>query len=90
MEVAEKSLINGRLFGLQLPGVDVERDPKRLPEVGEAIRKNWQWSTCCIIGFGELRLTCGIAWTTVLDDDVKEAVRLLEAGDSEGVVRARM
>lgn len=58
-------------FGLQLLGVDVAKDHKTLPEVGEAIRKNWQWM-----------------WTTVLDDDVKEAVRRLEGG--EEMPHARM
>jgi hypothetical protein len=33
------------------------------------------------------QLTCGIAWSTVVDDDVKEAVRRLEAGEE---ARARM
>lgn len=45
MDVAERSLINGRLFGLQLPGVPLDEDPTRLPELGEAIKDNWKWST---------------------------------------------
>jgi salicylate hydroxylase len=44
MDVAERSLINGRLFGLQLPGVPLDNDPERLPELGEAIKENWKWS----------------------------------------------
>ncbi|KAF8229500.1 FAD/NAD(P)-binding domain-containing protein [Tricholoma matsutake] len=70
MDVAERSLINGRLFGLQLPGVPLDEDPTRLPELGEAIKDNWKWT-----------------WLTTVDDDVKEAVRRLEAGEE---IRARM
>jgi len=44
-DVAERSLINGRLFGLQLPGVPLDEDPLRLPELGEAIRDNWKWGS---------------------------------------------
>ncbi|KAF9460590.1 salicylate hydroxylase [Collybia nuda] len=43
-EVAERSLVNGRLFGLQLPGVSLDNDPERLPELGEAIKENWKWT----------------------------------------------
>ncbi len=43
-EVAERSLVNGRLFGLQLPGLDADSEMVRLPEVGEAIKENWRWS----------------------------------------------
>ncbi|KAF8072155.1 hypothetical protein FPV67DRAFT_1748853 [Lyophyllum atratum] len=62
MEVAQRSLINGRLFGLQLPGVPLDNDPERLPELGDAIKENWKWT-----------------WSTTLDADVKQAVRLLES-----------
>jgi salicylate hydroxylase len=44
MEVAERSLTNGRLFGLQLPGVPLDDDPLMLPDLGEAIENNWKWS----------------------------------------------
>ncbi|RDB27733.1 Salicylate hydroxylase [Hypsizygus marmoreus] len=44
MEVAERSLVNGRLFGLQLPGVPLGNDPDRLPELGDAIKDNWKWT----------------------------------------------
>ncbi|KAJ8496542.1 hypothetical protein ONZ45_g12408 [Pleurotus djamor] len=44
MEVAERSLINGRLFGLQLPGFNADKEPERLTEVGEAIKANWRWA----------------------------------------------
>ncbi|KAF4577356.1 hypothetical protein EYR40_009285 [Pleurotus pulmonarius] len=44
MEVAERSLINGRLFGLQLPGLDADKDADRLPEIGDAIKANWRWA----------------------------------------------
>ncbi|KAF5362393.1 hypothetical protein D9756_002183 [Leucocoprinus leucothites] len=43
-EVAEKSLVNGRLFGLQLPGLDANAETDRLPEIGEAVKENWKWS----------------------------------------------
>ncbi|TFK34050.1 hypothetical protein BDQ12DRAFT_700563 [Crucibulum laeve] len=43
-EVAERSLVNGRLFGLQLPGVDADKDTERLPEIGDAIKENWKWT----------------------------------------------
>jgi len=48
MEVAERSLTNGRLFGLQLPGVPLDNDMV-LPDLGEAIENNWKWtwSTTC-------------------------------------------
>jgi salicylate hydroxylase len=49
MDVAERSLLNGRLFGLQLPGVPFDKDLTRLPELGEAIRNNWQWSMYCLV-----------------------------------------
>ncbi|KAF8888036.1 hypothetical protein BD779DRAFT_1672449 [Infundibulicybe gibba] len=42
--VAEKSIINGQYFGLQLDGIDFDRNPERLPEIGDAIKKNWSWS----------------------------------------------
>ncbi|KAG5731013.1 Salicylate hydroxylase [Termitomyces sp. T112] len=44
MEVAARSLVNGRLFGLQLPGVPLANDPDRLPELGDAIKDNWKWT----------------------------------------------
>ncbi|KAG6825434.1 hypothetical protein H0H93_000708 [Arthromyces matolae] len=44
MEVAERSLHNGRLFGLQLPGVDLEVNPDMLPNLGDAIKDNWKWT----------------------------------------------
>lgn len=43
-EVAERSLENGRLFGLQLAGLNADTDTERLPEIGEAVKENWKWS----------------------------------------------
>ncbi|XP_006459039.1 hypothetical protein AGABI2DRAFT_177137 [Agaricus bisporus var. bisporus H97] len=43
-EVAERSLENGRLFGLQLAGFDADDEPDRLPEIGEAVKQNWSWT----------------------------------------------
>lgn len=43
-EVAERSLINGRLFGLQLPGFNADEEPERLSEIGDAVKENWKWS----------------------------------------------
>ena len=43
-EVAHRSLVNGRLFGLQYLGLDADMEPERLPEIGEAIKDNWKWS----------------------------------------------
>lgn len=43
-EVAHRSLVNGRLFGLQYPGLDADMEPERLPEIGEAIKDNWKWT----------------------------------------------
>jgi salicylate hydroxylase len=28
------------LFGLQLAGFDADKEPKRLPEIGEAVKQN--------------------------------------------------
>jgi salicylate hydroxylase len=42
-EVAERSLGNGRLFGLQLEGFDADKEPERLPEIGDAVKQNWKW-----------------------------------------------
>ncbi|GLB39496.1 putative FAD binding domain containing protein [Lyophyllum shimeji] len=44
MEVARRSLVNGRLFGLQLPGFPLDNEPERLPELGDAIKENWKWT----------------------------------------------
>ncbi|KXN86198.1 Salicylate hydroxylase, partial [Leucoagaricus sp. SymC.cos] len=43
-EVAERSLVNGRLFGLQLAGLDADTETERLPEIGEAVKENWKWT----------------------------------------------
>ncbi|KAJ3565444.1 hypothetical protein NP233_g7626 [Leucocoprinus birnbaumii] len=43
-EVAERSLVNGRLFGLQLAGLDANKETDRLPEIGEAVKENWKWT----------------------------------------------
>ncbi|KAF8656075.1 hypothetical protein AX16_002775 [Volvariella volvacea WC 439] len=43
-EVQERSLLNGRYFGLQLPGLDSTTEFDRLPEIGEAIKANWSWT----------------------------------------------
>ncbi|KIK05653.1 hypothetical protein K443DRAFT_334762 [Laccaria amethystina LaAM-08-1] len=43
-EVAHRSLVNGRLFGLQHPDLDADMEPERLPEIGEAIKDNWKWT----------------------------------------------
>lgn len=66
-KVAQRSLLNGKYFGLQLPGVDLdlEENQHRLPELGEAIKANWNWT-----------------WTTTLDQDAEEAVKMLERSAS--------
>jgi salicylate hydroxylase len=43
-DVARRSLVNGELFGLQLPGLDADLEPERLHEIGDAIKKNWEWA----------------------------------------------
>lgn len=43
-EVQQRSLLNGELFGLQLPGLDADAEPERLHEVGERIKENWKWA----------------------------------------------
>lgn len=66
-KVAQRSLLNGRYFGLQLDGVDfdLEENHQRLPELGEAIKANWNWT-----------------WTTTLEQDSEEAVKMLERSAS--------
>jgi salicylate hydroxylase len=44
--IVDSSIVNGRLFGLQLPGVQLDQQPERLPELGEAIKNNWGWCEC--------------------------------------------
>jgi hypothetical protein len=48
MKVVEGSIVNGRLFGLQLPGVQFDQEPERLPELGDAIKENWGWCRSCL------------------------------------------
>jgi salicylate hydroxylase len=45
-EVAAKSLVQGKLYGLNIPDVEIdfEKEPERLVEVGEAIYENWSWT----------------------------------------------
>ena len=86
-EVAERSLINGRLFGLQLPGVPLDNDPQRLPELGDAIRDNWKWSMWLVLSYVAMAHGIWAAWSTTLDGDVKDAVRMLESGEE---VRAQL
>jgi salicylate hydroxylase len=78
MEVAERSLTNGRLFGLQLPGVPLDNDMV-LPDLGEAIENNWKWSMYLHNCFNR-DLCRHLAWSTTCDGAVKEAIRLLEVG----------
>lgn len=79
-EVAERSLINGRLFGLQLHGLDADTETERLPEIGEAIKDNWGWSTNFLktnsLVWADKPFL--LAWTTTLDSSVEKAVDMLE------------
>ncbi|TFK66167.1 FAD/NAD(P)-binding domain-containing protein [Pluteus cervinus] len=43
-EVQERSLLNGRYFGLQLPGLDSKKEVECLHEIGDAIKYNWEWA----------------------------------------------
>lgn len=43
-EVQHRSLVNGSYFGLQLDGLDSTIELDRLPEIGDAVAQNWNWS----------------------------------------------
>jgi salicylate hydroxylase len=85
-EVADRSLGNGRLFGLQLPGFDADKAPERLPEIGEAVKENWSWGELllCLV-YSVLTLTYNFcsAWTTTIDNSVEKAVSMLESALTE-------
>ncbi|TFK95197.1 FAD/NAD(P)-binding domain-containing protein [Pterulicium gracile] len=65
--VAEKSLLQGRLYGLNLPGepdLDWSKCPERLHEIGDAIYENWSWT-----------------WNSSLEPFVEKAVSDLEKSE---------
>lgn len=83
-EVAERSLENGRLFGLQLAGFDADDEPDRLPEIGEAVKQNWSWSELLLLTFLWRTATDVLydfysAWMTTVDSSVQKAVNMLES-----------
>jgi salicylate hydroxylase len=41
--VVERSSKNGELLGLGMDGIDFDKEPERLGELGDAIIKNWEW-----------------------------------------------
>ncbi|KAJ8082777.1 hypothetical protein PM082_008633 [Marasmius tenuissimus] len=64
--VMEKTRMNGRLYSMELDGLDIDDMPPAqqwefLQRMGKKFVKNWEW-----------------AWTTTIDDTLLEALRRLE------------
>lgn len=85
IRIQEKSIINGRFFGLQLNGVDFDEHPERLPELGDAIKENWKWGepSSQDVPFGSLANFCVTACETTIDGAVQEAIQMLESSNVE-------
>lgn len=66
MDVAQRSLLNGRYFSLNHEDFDFnncppDEQPQKLKEMGDAIVENWKW-----------------AWSTSVDEMVERGVWMLE------------